>query len=139
MVGLALTIALIISTRFDAMLIAVIPAILLTPEPLITALWLVLLFASYGLFAPRHLTCVVVLLLSAIAYFLLQSAIIREHGAESLLRTALGHDLKGKLSPALYLAAIVLSFWWPWPAVGIYVLVALIWLVPDRRISRVVK
>ena len=81
----------------------------------------------------------VVLLLAAIAYFILQWTIICEHGRESLLRTALGSDLKGKLSPVLYLTAIVLSFWWRWAALAIYVLVALIWLVPDRRIARVVK
>ena len=81
----------------------------------------------------------VVLLLSAIAYFILQWTIICAHGRESLLRVALGSDLKGKLSPLLYLTAIVLSFWWSWVALSIYVAVALIWLVPDRRISRVVK
>ncbi len=81
----------------------------------------------------------VVLLLSAIAYFILQWTIICAHGRESLLRVALGSDFKGKLSPLLYLTAIVLSFWWRWAALAIYVLVALLWLVPDRRISRVVK
>ncbi len=80
-----------------------------------------------------------VLLLSAAAYFILQHAIVREHGRQSLLSRALGSDVKGKLSLALYLIAIGLSFWWSWAAFGIYILVALIWLVPDRRISRVVK
>ena len=81
----------------------------------------------------------VVLLLSAIAYFVLQWTIIRAHVRESLLRVALGGDLKGKISPLLYLTAIVLSLWWPWAALAIYILVALLWLVPDRRIANVVK
>ncbi len=81
----------------------------------------------------------VVLLLSAIAYWLLQAAIIAEHGEDGVLRKALGRDFKGRLSPVLYATAIVLSFWWPWIAFGIYAVVALMWLVPDRRISSVVK
>ena len=81
----------------------------------------------------------VVLLLAAISYFILQWAIICGHGKESLLRTALGSDWKGKGSMLLYVAAIILSLWWPSAAFSIYVLVALLWLVPDRRISRVVK
>ena len=75
------------------------------------------------------------LLLAAIAYFILQTAIIAEEGPDSRLRTALGSDLKGKVSPLLYLAAIPLAFLSPWIALGVYVLVALIWLVPDRRIE----
>lgn len=75
------------------------------------------------------------LLLAAIAYFILQTAIIAEEGPESRLRTALGRDLKGKVSPLLYIAAIPLAFLSPWIALGVYVLVALIWLVPDRRIE----
>ena len=74
-------------------------------------------------------------LLAAIAYFILQTAIIAEEGADSRLRTALGRDLKGKVSPLLYLAAIPLAFLSPWIALGLYVLVALMWLVPDRRIE----
>jgi uncharacterized membrane protein len=80
------------------------------------------------------------LLLAAIAYIILQWTIICAHGKEaSLLRTALGSDRKGKLSAVLYATAIALSFWWKWAAFSLYVLVALIWLVPDRRISRVIK
>ena len=81
----------------------------------------------------------VVLLLSAVAYYILQCAIVAEHGREGLLRAALGNDAKGKISIALYALAIAASIWATWPALGIYIAVALIWLVPDRRIARVVK
>jgi uncharacterized membrane protein len=76
------------------------------------------------------------LLMPAIAYYLLQMAIIAYNGAKSPLAEALGSDIKGKISPVLYVVAIVLSFFVPWAAQAIYVLVALIWLVPDRRIER---
>jgi uncharacterized membrane protein len=79
------------------------------------------------------------LLLAAIAYFILQTAIIAEEGPDSGLRAALGRDLKGKVSPLLYLAAIPLAFLSPWIALGVYVFVALIWLVPDRRIESAVR
>ena len=78
------------------------------------------------------------LLLAAIAYFILQTAIIAEEGPDSRLRAAIGRDLKGKVSPLLYLAAIPLAFVSPWIALAVYVLVALIWLVPDRRIESAV-
>jgi uncharacterized membrane protein len=81
----------------------------------------------------------VVLLLAAIAYFILQTTIIAEEGQDSRLRAALGRDVKGKVSPFLYMAAIPLAFVSPWIAVGLYVLVALMWLVPDRRIESVVR
>jgi uncharacterized membrane protein len=79
------------------------------------------------------------LLLAAIAYFILQTAIIAEEGPDSRLRAALGRDLKGKISPLLYLAAIPLAFVSPWIALAVYVLVALMWLVPDRRIESAVS
>jgi uncharacterized membrane protein len=79
----------------------------------------------------------VVLLMAAIAYFVLQHAIIASQGNDSLLAKAVGRDLKGKLSPVLYGAAIGTAFYVPWIAGGIYVFVALMWLVPDRRIERV--
>jgi uncharacterized membrane protein len=79
----------------------------------------------------------IVLLMAAIAYFILQTMIIASQGRESLLRKAIGSDWKGKLSPVLYLIAIVAAFGSHWVAKAIYVLVALIWLVPDRRIERV--
>ena len=78
-----------------------------------------------------------VLLMAAIAYWILQSIIIARQGCDSPLGKAIGKDWKGKLSPALYLAAIPLSFVSPWIASGIYVFVAFLWLVPDRRIERV--
>ena len=79
------------------------------------------------------------LLLAAIAYFILQTAIIAEEGPDSRLRAALGRDLKGKVSPLLYLAAIPLAFVSPWIALALYVFVALMWLVPDRRIESAVR
>jgi uncharacterized membrane protein len=77
----------------------------------------------------------VVLLLAAVAYYILQSVILASLGPDSPLRAALGRDMKGKLSPMCYLAAIPLSFVNRWIAVGLYVFVALMWLVPDRRIE----
>lgn len=77
-----------------------------------------------------------VLLLAAIAYFILQQAIIASQGPDSLLRRAVGSDWKGKLSPLLYALAIPTAFWSPAIAQAVYVAVALIWLVPDRRIER---
>ena len=62
--------------------------------------------------------------------------LLATHGHDSLLAKALGNDAKGKLSVLLYAAAIPLAFWQPWIALGIYVLVALVWLVPDRRFER---
>jgi uncharacterized membrane protein len=80
----------------------------------------------------------VALLMPAIAYVLLQRAIIHRHGKQSVLAEALGTDLKGKISPLLYVAGIVLAFVNPWISIALYVLVAVIWLVPDRRIERMV-
>jgi uncharacterized membrane protein len=78
------------------------------------------------------------LLLSAIAYYGLQTCVIRRDGPESLLAKAVGADLKGKISPALYLTAIALGFVATWIALAIYVAVALMWLIPDRRIESLV-
>jgi uncharacterized membrane protein len=79
-----------------------------------------------------------VLLLAAIAYRILQRAIIAgQGGAGSLLAKAVGSDLKGKISPVLYLIAIPSAFISQWISAALYVLVALIWLIPDRRIERV--
>ncbi|WP_045875703.1 TMEM175 family protein [Pseudofrankia sp. DC12] len=86
------------------------------------------------------------LLFAAIAYFVLQQVIIRGQGAESQLRQAVGRDLKGKLSPLFYLAGILSAQFVSTPhelgvaiAIGCYVLVALSWIVPDRRIDRAVR
>jgi TMEM175 potassium channel family protein len=78
-----------------------------------------------------------VLLMAAIAYWILQQLIIASQGQDSLLKKAIGGDWKGKLSPVLYAVAIGMAFWSQWVSIGLYVLVALIWLVPDRRIERV--
>ena len=77
----------------------------------------------------------VVLLLSALAYLLLQNAIIADQGPHSRLKQAIGRDRKGKLSAILYSAAIAIAFAEPRASTLIYVIVALIWLVPDRRIE----
>jgi uncharacterized membrane protein len=76
-----------------------------------------------------------VLLAAAIAYWMLQQAIIAAQGSSSPLKAAIGSDWKGKLSPALYLLGIVATFVLPPVALAIYVAVALLWLVPDRRIE----
>jgi uncharacterized membrane protein len=81
----------------------------------------------------------IILLLAAMAYFILQGCIIAEHGRESLLAAALGKDWKGKLSPLIYLVALGFSPFYPAVAQLLYVLVAFVWLVPDRRIERVVR
>ena len=77
----------------------------------------------------------VVLLLSAIAYYILVRAILAEEGASSELAAAVGHDTKGQISPVLYAVAIPLAFVNCWIALGLYIFVALMWLVPDRRIE----
>ncbi|MER6147611.1 TMEM175 family protein [Streptomyces hirsutus] len=76
------------------------------------------------------------LLAAALAYYTLQKTITRDQGEESLLATAVGRDLKGKVSPLLYASGIGLSFLNDWLAVAIYAGVALMWLVPDRRLER---
>ncbi|HXT40821.1 MAG TPA: TMEM175 family protein [Candidatus Angelobacter sp.] len=78
-----------------------------------------------------------VLLMAAVAYYILQRAIIAQQGRDSLLASAIGCDWKGKLSPVLYFSAIPLAFVNPWISNGLYVFVALLWLIPDRRIERV--
>ena len=77
-----------------------------------------------------------VLLMAAIAYYVLQRTIIAREGCESLLALAIGKDWKGKLSPVLYVIAISLAFVSSWIASGLYVFVALLWLIPDPRIER---
>ncbi len=77
----------------------------------------------------------VVLLMAALAYWILQQALIAAEGSGSVLRRAIGSDWKGKLSPVLYLTGIALTFWQPWAAQLLYALAALLWLIPDRRIE----
>lgn len=79
----------------------------------------------------------VVLLMAAVAYYILELRIIALQGEHSLLKKAIGKDWKGKLSPLLYITAILLAFRWEAVAQLIYASVACLWLVPDRRIERV--
>jgi uncharacterized membrane protein len=80
-----------------------------------------------------------VLLMAAIAYWILQQTIIASDGPNSVLKRAVGRDWKGKMSPAVYLVAMIASLRASWIAQALYVLIALIWLVPDRRIEHALK
>jgi uncharacterized membrane protein len=77
-------------------------------------------------------------LMAALAYYILQNSIINAQGPGSKLAEAIGSDMKGKISPALYLAGIVSASFSKWVSVGFYVVVAVIWFVPDRRIESTV-
>jgi uncharacterized membrane protein len=77
-----------------------------------------------------------VLLMNAIAYWILQRTIIASQGAKSRLAAAIGRDYKGYVSPVIYTVAIAAAFFREWIAGALYVLVALIWIIPDRRIER---
>ena len=107
--------------------------------------WLSLFPFATGWMGENHFAAVPtalygsVLLMAAIAYNLLQQAIIRAHGPESILKRALGGDWKGRLSPLLYLLAILATLRSPWIAKLIFVTVAVTWLVPDRRIEAVLS
>jgi TMEM175 potassium channel family protein len=79
-----------------------------------------------------------VLLLAAIAYYILKTAIVSAQGPDSRIAQALGNDFKGKISPLLYAAAIPLAYVSSWISIGIYVLVALMWLIPDPRIESII-
>ncbi len=104
--------------------------------------WLSLLPFATGWMGENHFAALpsavygVVLLAAAIAYWLLQQRIIASQGADSALRHAIGSDWKGKLSPVLYVVGIGLTFVEAALGQAIYVAVALLWLVPDRRIER---
>jgi uncharacterized membrane protein len=104
--------------------------------------WLSLVPFATGWMGENHFAPVptaaygIVLLGAALAYFALQTAIIRRQGPGSTLATAVGRDLKGKLSPLLYLSGIALASVDRWLSVAMYVAVALVWLVPDRRVER---
>src|SRR5690348_15065502 len=105
--------------------------------------WLSLFPFTTGWMGENHFTAWptmlygVVLLLAALAYYLLQQAIIRAQGADSILKQAVGRDWKAKVSLLMYLVAIAVARSSPAVAQAIYVAAALIWLVPDRRIERV--
>jgi len=81
----------------------------------------------------------VVLLLAAIAYWLLQRAIIASEGEASLLRRAVGRDWKGTVSPVIYVIGIAATFWVTWAGPAIYAIVTLLWFIPDPRIAREVE
>jgi uncharacterized membrane protein len=81
----------------------------------------------------------VVMLGAAIAYFILTRVLIALHGTDSVLATALGRDVKGKVSVVIYAAAILLAFVNSWFACGLYILVAVMWLIPDRRIEKAIS
>ena len=105
--------------------------------------WLSLVPFTTGWMGENHFSALptaaygFVLLMAAFAYLILQQRIIAAQGHDSILRRAIGSDWKGKLSPVLNIAAIGLAFVVPWLSVALYAAVALIWLVPDRRIERV--
>lgn len=105
--------------------------------------WLSLVPFTTGWMGENHFAAIpvavygVVLLMAAVAYFILQFTIIRSQGEDSLLRRAIGSDWKGKVSPVLYASAIIAASWLPMLAIALYALVALIWLIPDRRIERI--
>jgi uncharacterized membrane protein len=105
--------------------------------------WLSLFPFATGWMGENHFAALptalygVVLLMAAIAYYVLQQVIIAAEGPDSLLKRAIGGDWKGKLSPAFYIAAIVAAWRSPLVAEAIFVTVALIWLIPDRRIENV--
>jgi uncharacterized membrane protein len=104
--------------------------------------WLSLFPFTTGWMGENHFTAVptalygVVLLMAAIAYLVLQQAIIRAQGQDSILKKAIGRDWKGKLSAVLYVVAIVATVRTSWIAQAILVIAALIWLIPDRRIEK---
>jgi len=107
--------------------------------------WLSLFPFATGWMGENHFTAVptalygVVLLMAAIAYYVLQQTIIRAQGHESILRKAIGRDWKGKLSLLLYVLGILGALRFAWIAQGIFVVAALIWLIPDRRIRKVLQ
>jgi uncharacterized membrane protein len=77
-------------------------------------------------------------LMPALAYYVLQTCIVKANGSDKTLAQALGRDIKGKLSPLLYVTGIGLAFVNPWLACATYVLIALMWLIPDRRIEKTI-
>jgi uncharacterized membrane protein len=103
--------------------------------------WLSLFPFATGWMGENHFAAApsavygVVLLMAAVAYWILQQLIIASQGHDSLLKKAVGSDWKGKASPLIYLVAIATAFWSHWISQGLYVMVALVWLVPDRRIE----
>jgi uncharacterized membrane protein len=103
--------------------------------------WLSLIPFATGWMGENHFAAApsalygAVLLMAAVAYWILQQRIIASQGPGSILKKAVKGDWKGKLSPVLYAIAIPLAFLWRWASLGLYVGVALVWLIPDRRIE----
>jgi uncharacterized membrane protein len=106
--------------------------------------WLSLVPFATGWMGENHFAKVpasaygIVLLGAALAYYALQTTIVRVQGPDSRLATAIGRDLKGKASPVLYITGIALAFANRWLAIAVYVIVALMWLIPDRRLERTI-
>jgi uncharacterized membrane protein len=106
--------------------------------------WLSLFPFMTGWMGQNHFTTVptaiygAVLLLASMAYYILQSIIVADQGRDSKLAKAIGKDWKGKASPVLYATGIAVAFWQPWLSTVIYTVVALMWLIPDRRLERVI-
>lgn len=80
-----------------------------------------------------------VLLMAGVAYLILQQLIIASQGPESILKKAVRGDWKGRMSPVLYALAIALAYWFEWISLALYVIVALLWLIPDRRIEHILR
>lgn len=104
--------------------------------------WLSLIPFSTGWMGENHFGALptsiygLTLLMCAVAYWILQHMIIKSQGSASVLRHAVGSDWKGKLSPIIYCVAMITAFWAEWFSMLLYVGVALIWLIPDRRIEK---
>ncbi|WP_242086405.1 TMEM175 family protein [Aestuariivivens sediminis] len=107
--------------------------------------WLSLIPFVTGWMGENHFTAAsvflygIILLGAAIAYFVLQALIIKSHGKDSILAKALGRDIKGKMSPVLYILGITGALLNVWISGFFYILVAVIWLIPDRRIEKTLK
>ncbi|MCU1603451.1 MAG: hypothetical protein JWO22_4160 [Frankiales bacterium] len=106
--------------------------------------WLSLVPFTTGWMGENHFATTpvaaygITLLAAGVAYYVLQTLIVRSHGEDSAFRAALGRDWKGKASPVLYTAGITASFLNRWLGLALYVVVALMWLVPDRRMEQVI-
>ncbi len=104
--------------------------------------WLSLIPFTTGWMGENHFAAApsalygAILFMASIAYWILQHEIVESQGSDSLLKKAIGGDWKGKLSPVLYIIGVLAAFWSSKISQGLYVLVALFWLIPDRRIER---
>ncbi|HTN21918.1 MAG TPA: TMEM175 family protein [Pelobium sp.] len=107
--------------------------------------WLSLIPFATGWLGENHFEALplalygFILLMAAIAYWLLQNVIIKTHGENSILAKAVGKDLKGKASPIIYIVAMIASFYVGWLAIALYIFAALIWLIPDKRIEVILE